>query len=452
MPKDRDSNSLNKGFDFNSNQRLYAIISSVLVAAFVLLFYAFPGYSPEIGSDGPVEIAFADNISQAHQEVIDLFNKEHKGRIKVVPVNLPFSRFSTDDRKELLSRYFRSKSDRIDVFAVDQIWVPRFARWGVTLDKLVPDAEIDSLSNYATRSCYLKGRLIAAPLYLDIAVMFYRRDLLQTLPDADYWANRLKHSLTWDEMFKLHSKLGANTGPFFVYQADDYEGLVCMYTELLANLNKQIVEKGVLQLETPEAVKALQFLVDLGDKYHLSPNEVTGFREDNSYDFFLRHKGMFVRAWPGFARDTKLREEFPTAYSECYPSPLPHLSGSSPAYVFGGWNLMISKFSTKIPEAVEFVRFLLGKQSQEIMYEVGGYLPSNTLVYSDTSFVKKHPELLFYENLFKHGVYRPFSDRYTGISDVLSYYLNLAIRREMSPKEALKRATDAIDSGSILIK
>ncbi len=452
MPKDRDADTRNKGFNLNSNQRLYAIITSVLVAAFVLLFYAFPGYSPEGASKGPVEISFADNISQAHLEVINLFNKEHEGRIKVVPVNLPFTKFSTDDRKELLSRYFRSKSDRIDVFSVDQIWVPRFARWGVPLDKYIPTGVVDRLSGYATRSCAVDGSLIAAPLYLDIAVMFYRRDLLQRLPDGKEWIDRLRRSLTWDDMFRLHSELGRNSGPFFVYQADDFEGLVCIYTEILASLNKQILENGVLQLRTPEAEKALEFLVDLVNKYHVSPEEVTGFREDNSYDYFLKNKGVFLRGWPGFARDRKLREEFPAAYSECVPTPLPHLSGSQPAYVFGGWNLMISRFSTKIPEAAEFIRFLLSKQSQEIMYEAGGYLPSNTSVYSDTSFVKKHPRLLFYENLFKHGVYRPFSERYTGISDILSYYLNLAIRREMSPRAALEKATEAIDSGSILIK
>ncbi|MCL5020807.1 MAG: extracellular solute-binding protein, partial [Bacteroidetes bacterium] len=179
MHKEKDPNLQSSRFGLNSNQRLYAIITSVLVVSFILLFYAFPGYEPNAKAKGPVVIAFADNISLAHQKVIDLFNKEHMGRIKVVPVNLPFSKFSTDDRKELLARYFRSKSDRIDVFSVDQIWVPRFARWCVPLDKYIPNDQIGLLTKYATQSCYLKGDLVAAPLYLDIALMFYRKDLLQ---------------------------------------------------------------------------------------------------------------------------------------------------------------------------------------------------------------------------------------------------------------------------------
>ncbi len=355
-------------------------------------------------------------------------------------------------RKELLARYFRSKSDRVDVFSVDQIWVPRFARWCVPLEKYIPREEVGSLNTYATRSCYFNSTFVAAPLYLDIAVMFYRKDILERLPDANYWMNQLKSSMTWTDFFRLHAKMHDGSQPFFVYQADEYEGLVCIYTEVLANMHKQILENDSLQLETPEAEKALQFLVDLVGKYRVSPEQVTRFREDDSYRYFFEHNGVFLRAWPGFIRDEKLKGEFSKKSFNCVSAPSPHLSGSEPAYVFGGWNLMISKFSTKIPETVEFVRFLLSKEAQETMYEVGGYLPSSALVYSDTSFISEHPELRFYESLFPHGVYRPVSERYTSISNVLSYYLSLAIRKEMSPRIALQRATAEIDSGSIFIK
>jgi multiple sugar transport system substrate-binding protein len=33
-----------------------------------------------------------------------LFNSRNKGRIEVVPVNLPFEKFTTNERKELLAR------------------------------------------------------------------------------------------------------------------------------------------------------------------------------------------------------------------------------------------------------------------------------------------------------------------------------------------------------------
>src|SRR5271157_4491708 len=88
-------------FKFTSNQRLYIIITSIFVVAIVLVFYAFPPYGSSGSSDKVVRITFADNISDALQKVIDLFNEEHRGEIEVMPINLPFSKFSTNERKEL---------------------------------------------------------------------------------------------------------------------------------------------------------------------------------------------------------------------------------------------------------------------------------------------------------------------------------------------------------------
>ncbi|MCB9069591.1 MAG: hypothetical protein H6629_17535 [Calditrichae bacterium] len=74
------------------------------------------------GNNTATQIYFVDNISQAHSELINRFNAEYSGRIEVVPVDLPFEKFSTNERKQLLAKSLRSKSDRIDVFAIDLIW------------------------------------------------------------------------------------------------------------------------------------------------------------------------------------------------------------------------------------------------------------------------------------------------------------------------------------------
>jgi maltose-binding protein MalE len=52
----------------------------------------------------------------------------------------------------------------------------------------------------------------------------------------------------------------------------------------------------------------------------------------------------------------------------------------------------------------------------------------------------------------EQGLHRPFLEDYTNVSDVLSHYLNLAIKKKMTPKEALTKASEKINSGSILLK
>src|SRR5512140_3173445 len=100
---------------------------SAIALVYVLLMRTGAGLSND--RQEPTRVYFADNISKAHRVIIAEFNKRHAGSIEVVPVDLPFDKFSTNERKELLARSLRSKSDKIDIFAVDLIWVPRFARW-----------------------------------------------------------------------------------------------------------------------------------------------------------------------------------------------------------------------------------------------------------------------------------------------------------------------------------
>ena len=113
---------------------------------------------------------------------------------------------------------------------------------------------------------------------------------------------------------------------------------------------------------------------------------------------------------------------------------------------------MLSKYSTKKSEAVEFIKFLISEEAQEVMYEMGGYIPINKDVFINAPFLKKHPEITFYENLMKTGANRPFLDKYTRCSDIIAHYLNLAIEGKMGVRKALTTAEQVINSGEFFIK
>ncbi|HEY6952969.1 MAG TPA: hypothetical protein VI758_11210, partial [Bacteroidota bacterium] len=177
-------NALRKNGMFH-RRTIVALFGAGIIPAFLMLVL-FAG-SPAAGSKREKEAAkvyFADNISPAHRLIIAEFNKRHEGSIEVVPVDLPFEKFSTNERKELLARSLRSKSDKIDVFAVDLIWVPRFARWAEPLDAHFTTGEQEQLLSYANQSCKIDGRLVAMPMYIDIGLMYYRRDIIRRLPDG----------------------------------------------------------------------------------------------------------------------------------------------------------------------------------------------------------------------------------------------------------------------------
>ncbi len=430
---------------------IYVIISTILVTVFMLIIYVFPSYNVGDRSQGKsVKIYFADNISPALKKTIDLFNTKYKGQIEVVPLNLPFNKFSTNDRKELLARYFRSKSDRIDVFSADQIWVPHFSRWAIPLDDYFSKDEKSSILKYALKTCYFRDTLFAVPLYIDIALMYYRKDLIERLSDSKSIESQLKNSITWEELIRLKNKFKNN--PLFVFQADDYEGLMCIYTEILANMNGRLMQNDSLLFKSPKAVKALKFLYDLVNKYKIAPRDVLRFKEDESYDYFLKNNAVFLRGWTGLFKNNVIGNKYLNMKDKVAEVPTPHLEGSKPVSVFGGWNLMVSKFSTKIPESIMFIKFLMSPEAQKILFDEGGYVPVNNTIYKDSLYLKANPQLSFDMQLVKNGIYRPFSAEYNNVSDVLSYYINLCLRGELTPHDALYKAAHQINSKSILLK
>ena len=437
----------------NIEKIFYIILSTVLVTVFILFTFIF---SPNgFNSSSPSKqktIYYVDHISSAHQKVIDLFNKRNKGSIKVETINLSFEKFSTNERKELLARYLRSKNNRIDIFSVDQIWVPRFAKWGVPLKNIIDASEINNIIPQALETCIYNDSLVAVPLYIDIGLMFYRDDLLKQLPDYDRLVETLKNSITWEEFIELSKRFSNKPNPFYIFQADDYEGLLCSFAELMANLNNPMISKDdKVLLDTPAGKKSLQLLVDLVNRYKISPQKVTNLKENESYRYYAENNGIFLRGWPSMIDDDN---DFLSAEKRANIRmvPLPHFKGTKPGMVFGGWNLMISKFSEKRPEVIKFAKFLLSEESQKMMFEEGSYLPTNKKLYSDVNFVKKYPDLIYFKNLYQFGVHRPFLEDYTNVSDILSYYLNRAIKKEISVDEALKEATRKINEKVILVK
>ncbi len=397
---------------------------------------------------GITTINYVSHISSAHQKVIDQFNEKYKGRIKVESINLPFEKFSTNERKELLARYLRSKSDRIDVFTVDQIWVPRFAKWVYPLEDYFSKSDKDKLLIYGMNTCNFNDSLIALPFYLDIAVMFYRKNLLGTFSNYENLQQKIIKSISWEDLISINSNINLNSKPFFLFPADDYEGLMCIFVELMESQGKSLIENGELQLESKEAVKSLELLVNMVDKYNMTPREVVNFRESEIYTTYLNNNGLFLIGWPAFLNEYPKFSIDREIFNNINIAPIPHFNDGKLASTFGGWNLMISKFSKNVDEAVLFIKYLISEEAQSILYLEGGYLPINNTIYKNTEDEK----LLFYNELMKSGVYRPFLENYTKISDIIVEYLNKAIKKEITVEQALTGASKKIINENISIK
>lgn len=426
------------------------LIVSVLIAGVALFIFVFtPIGVTEPPAAKATPIYFADNISAAHQKIINRFNEVYRGRYEVVPVNLPFSKFSTNERKQLLTRALRSKSTRLDIFAVDLVWVPRFVKWAEPLGQYFSPAEQENFLPQALAPCVFEKTLVGVPLYIDIGVMYYRQDLLRRLPDYASLTQKLNNSITWEDFIQLGNRLAPPGQAFYLFPADSYEGLICCFIENVYSQNMSLLQGDSLRVNTPPARRALQLLVDLVAKYRLTPTAVVGYKENDVYRYALEHDAIFFRGWPGNLFD--YRRQYPDKIRHMAIAALPHFAEAKPAAVFGGWNLMIAKDSDKKAAAAQFLKFATSREMQQLIYEEMGLLPASKAAYEDTAFFNRHADLKYFRRLLETGVHRPALMEYTKISDILSFYANRAIRNEISVEAALQNAEAMIRSQKVMI-
>src|SRR2546430_1194188 len=77
-----------------------------------------------------------------------------------------------------------SAGERIDVLSTHSKYAPSQSRWLRPLDGLV---DVDGLAPRAVELCRFGGALLCAPRNIDVRVLWYRTDVLETAPAT--WAD-----------------------------------------------------------------------------------------------------------------------------------------------------------------------------------------------------------------------------------------------------------------------
>jgi len=397
------------------------------------------------------ELYYADRITAAHRTLIEKYNRLNEGKVKVIPIDFPNFDFSTNERKEMLARSLRGRGDGIDLFAVDLVWVQRFAKWCEPLDKYFSEEERKRILNKALESCYYEGELVAVPLDMVQGVLYYREDILRNTEGGEEVISKIQNKITWDEFIKLRNKLRLDV-PYYIFPGTDYEGLICVYMELILNLNKNYFNENGFSFNTPEAEKALQLLVDMVNKYKITPGIVTEFTEIPSFEYYIKNDGLFIHGWPTYDKDFKETPFDPQKEGNLRKAPLPFFKSGSPTSVFGGWNLMVSRFSDKKEKAIDFVKFLLKEESQELFYRESGYYPVINSFYENPEYLKKYPEIEKFKKLMETGVHRPAHVDYTRYSKIIAFYVKSAIQNKLPVRKALTECTHAIQTDKVMLK
>src|SRR6185295_11568824 len=153
--------------------------AALLVAGLLLaLLAAGCGQGPS--GAGPITLVFkhAKILGPADPVpgLLRRFEAEHPG----VRVQSEALTWSSDEQHQFYVINLEGGSPPFDVMMLDVIWVPEFARagWILDLTAQVPPAERDAHFASAIEPATQDGRLWALPWFMNVGLLYYRKDLL----------------------------------------------------------------------------------------------------------------------------------------------------------------------------------------------------------------------------------------------------------------------------------
>lgn len=379
---------------------------------------------------------FSNDPNGMMQAAAERYSEENPG-VNVKPVQMPSAADKNHDKQVSI---LAAQSTALDIVNIDVVWPPEFAMagWLMPLDDYFTESEINAFPQAQIKSNTVNGKLYAIPWMLDSHVLWYRKDMLEKYgfeaPD------------TWDELIEQAQTIKEGEGDIIPYSVTFGRGeqLICNFIEFLkGNGGSFFSEDGTITINEPEAVEALQMMVDLIYKHEVVPEEMLNYGAlPETVRYFNEGKAIFHPNW-NYVWGTSQVEDSKVLGKVDY-TPIPKFEGGTKADCVGGWSLGVSKYSKYKEEAIEFIKWYTSYEIQKWEMLNGGYTMTRTALATDPEILEEIPFLKEYQKIFENGVTRPRTPDYFAISDNAQSYISKALYRQLSPQVALDELAEAI--------
>ncbi len=364
--------------------------------------------------------------------LLEQFRATHPG-VQLVEEILPSS---SDQQHLFYVTNLEAGSADFDVFALDVIWIPEFARAG-WLHELTPWLGVTGLSDFIAgpvAAATQDGRIYAVPWFIDSGVLYYRHDLLSKYQIAppQTW-NQLRTAAQTVMHREANPRLSG-----FVWQGKQYEGLVCAALELIRSHGGDVFSSaGQLQLAQPAAISGLQTLRSLITE-GISPAVVTTADEETARHIFSKGEAIFMRNWP-YAW-TLLNAEGSAVRGRVGVTAIPGSDTHPGVPTLGGWHLGINRFSSQPEVAWQLIAFLTSPEAQRQLAVTSGLKPTRISVYVDPYAKQADASLSLFFPLLQQSQPRPVTPFYLMASFVLQSELSAVVTGLKSAEVAMRDA------------
>jgi multiple sugar transport system substrate-binding protein len=270
---------------------------------------------------------------------------------KVTFVELPY-----DGLYDRLSSELSSGSVSFDVAALDAIWLKGFADGLQPLDDTFTSDVKSDLFPALVSEANVDGHFVGMPAWTNAEVLYYRKDLFDNAANKKAFEAKYGYALaapkTW-EQFADAAQFFTRDGKF----GTDVKGAV--ETEYLATLlqagakDMVLTKDGKVDLDTPQALEALNYYTELNTKLKVSPPGAAQIDWASAQNLYNQGKTAMTRFWAHAY--TQIPADSP-AKDKTGVTVLPAGPGGTAA-VPGAWYLSVPKATKKTELADKFITF-----------------------------------------------------------------------------------------------
>ncbi len=360
------------------------------------------------------------DISGTYQELVDDFNRTNRDNIHVTVRSV---QGGTNDLTVIERNMFRAQSTAVDIYSVDIVNVPEFAyqQWITPISESQwPASERAKYLSPPLQACTFNGKIWATPYRTDVGLIYYRKDLVDTPPR------------TWDALTTLSQQVLNKVHPKelkygYVWQASQYEGLVCNFDEVLHGYGGSILDlhdSTKVTVDSPEARQALTTMVNWVKT--ISPPDITIYTEEITRQTWEGGQAIFMRNWPYAyvnAQHSPIANEF-AIHSMLYGgnNAIGHSS-------IGGWQFAINSFidPDKQAAAWKFIQYMLSQKAQEKEARNASWLVTLRSIYDDVSIQNKIPLFKEIGPILQTALPRPITPSYEAVSQAIRIRVRQAL-------------------------
>ena len=393
-------------------------------------------------ADGSITLVFKHAKILGPTDPVPGLLREFESRNPGVRVRSESLTWSSDEQHQFYVVNLEGGNPGIDVLMMDVVWVPEFARAGWLLD-LAPSVgprELEPHFPAAVEAATGGGRVWALPWFMNVGLLYYRKDLLDKygLAPPETYAELV------DQVARIKAGEASGRLDGYLWQGKQYEGMVVNVLEALwANGTEVLGPSGAIFPEPDRAEAALGFLRETIVS-GVSPAWVTAGDEELTRRAFQDGRAIFLRNWP-YAMDL-FTQPGSAVRDKVGIAPLPrHAHGPRGAGSTGGAHLGVYR-GTRHPEAATaLVRFLAGEAAQRVMASGAALTPSRMALYREPDLVRDHPSFPEILSLMMVARPRPVTPYYLMLSTMLQPEFSAVLVGVKTPPVAVREARQQIE-------